>query len=134
MEKKTLAFGIAAGLLGGGILISISELALPLGYIGGNLLILTCIILVFSSAKLYCYFDKRRTTFWQRVTIGSLTYIFTILVYTLKQIINGSFNLHQNSVEYLVVISIHIAFAFLLSVIISACLRNGNPERENNYT
>jgi hypothetical protein len=125
MNYKELITRIFLGLIGGGILIFLSADPFKLYYLGGYLIILTLILLVYIGIRLYRKSTAEDTTYWERVCVGAMTYSIAILSLTTYLIFTSQMSLIKDDItDFLLVFLIHVGFGLTLSLLFSIRQRN----------
>ena len=108
-----ITFGILSGLL----MIFLMSDPFNLYYIGGYLVLIGMILMVFGAISIYILLGKGQIKYWNKVYVGFLAFFTMEIILKFYQVINKSQKWELNSLDLIKSTFLILIFGFILSLL-----------------
>jgi hypothetical protein len=123
------AIGIAIGLIGSLIMIYLMTDPFNLYYIGGYLLLIGMILIVFGATSIFIIVGKGQITYWNKVYVGFLAFFSMEIILRIYQVINKAQEWKLNTTQLIGSTILILILGFILSLLFA---RMKNKENTPN--
>ena len=123
------AIGIVIGMLGSLLMIYLMTDPFNLYYIGGYLLLIGMILIVFGATSLFILVGKGQMTYWNKVYVGFLAFFIMELILRIYQVINKTQAWELNTTDLIGSTILILILGFILSLLFA---RMKNKENAPN--
>ena len=123
------AIGIVIGMLGSLLMIYLMTDPFNLYYIGGYLLLIGMILIVFGATSIFILVGKGQMTYWNKVYVGFLAFFIMELILRIYQVINKTQAWDLNTTDLIGSTILILILGFILSLLFA---RMKNKENAPN--
>ena len=111
------AIGIVIGMLGSLLMIYLMTDPFNLYYIGGYLLLIGMILIVFGATSIFILVGKGQMTYWNKVYVGFLAFFIMELILRIYQVINKTQAWELNTTDLIGSTILILILGFILSLL-----------------
>ena len=120
------AIGIVIGMLGGLLMIYLKTDPFNLYYIGGYLLLIVMILIVFGATSIFIQVGKGQMTYWNKVYVGFLAFFIMEIISGTYQVINKAQPWELNTTDLIGSTILILIFGFILSLLFARMKKKEN--------